>query len=444
VAPQDEHHAPFASGTADHFNAESPARSTVLTIDQRPYLKSSSQPTPIKPSPPPPPRRSSIHTVQDAFLPSPPLKVIKSLRSNRQLNCPTSTSLLGPGEPTGKATAFSRFAPPPPPPRKNAEGLLPLHPARDVKMPEPIQTSALTGIQTPEPIRAVSAGRGFDRSGPCSLAHSARPSSRERGFAPIDHKPTAPQEQPIAMLGEPRSVVPVEVEKEKKLLNRNHRVSRVENKAHVDQHGDAGVYTGEVNEDGLPHGKGKMKYDNGIYYEGKWSFGRQDSTIQRDRMLSGFTSWKGQPKNKQKGEKGGGCTVYGMDWIDFNGMAGKYTGDVNDENVPDGRGIMKYDFGLVAEGNWIKGVLNGGSQNGQMAGGATVIPGGTVVPGGTIVQGGPVVGGGAMSVVSGLGMMSIGGTGASLGGSNMMNQYSQMPMNPHMYQNQLYGYNSFR
>ena len=93
---------------------------------------------------------------------------------------------------------------------------------------------------------------------------------------------------------------------------------------------------------------------------------------------------------------------------------------------------MKYDFGLIAEGEWIKGVLNGGSQNGQMAGGATVIPGGTVVPGagGTVIGGGfpggmSVVGGGGMSVVSGLGMMSISGgpQGMPMMPSPMMSQY---------------------
>merc|ERR1712226_1821067 len=63
---------------------------------------------------------------------------------------------------------------------------------------------------------------------------------------------------------------------------------------------------------------------------------------------------------------------------------------------------MKYDFGLIAEGDWHKGVLNTGSQSGQSACGATV--------------------------VSGLGMMSI--CGAPVGGrmipNPMMNQYSVM------------------
>jgi hypothetical protein len=209
---------------------------------------------------------------------------------------------------------------------------------------------------------------------------------------------------PAVITGDPKTETG-----KRNLLSNVHRVSRVENKPHIDQHGDAGLYTGEVNEHGLPDGRSKMKYENGVFYEGKWTDGRQESTVQRDRMLSGFTSWKGQPQNKSKGKQGGSCTVYGMDWIDVSGMAGKYTGTVNDNNVPDGKGVMKYDFGLIAEGEWIKGVLNGGSRNGQMAGGGTVIPGGTFVPGGGM----SVIGGGGMGIVSRLGMMSTSGNGTA-------------------------------
>jgi hypothetical protein len=186
-----------------------------------------------------------------------------------------------------------------------------------------------------------------------------------------------------------------------------------------------------------------MKYENGIFYEGKWENGMQDTkaAVNRQRILSGFSSWKGQPKN---GGTTKGCTVYGMDWIDFRGMAGKYTGDVNEDNIPDGKGIMKYDFGLIAEGEWIKGVLNIGSSEGQMAGGANIVPGGTIVPGGVrgAVVGGnipgngapggmSVIGGAGMSVVSGLGMMSISGNGGMGGGMPIMhhmmnNPYSNM------------------
>ena len=44
----------------------------------------------------------------------------------------------------------------------------------------------------------------------------------------------------------------------------------------------------------------------------------------------------------------------------MRGQAGKYTGNVTDDDVPHGTGVMRYDFGLVAEGEWRKGVLNDG------------------------------------------------------------------------------------
>ncbi len=46
-----------------------------------------------------------------------------------------------------------------------------------------------------------------------------------------------------------------------------------------------------------------------------------------------------------------------MEWVDFIGEAGRYTGEVNNHKVPHGWGIMKYDFGLIAEGEWVCGTL---------------------------------------------------------------------------------------
>jgi hypothetical protein len=216
-----------------------------------------------------------------------------------------------------------------------------------------------------------------------------------------------------------------------KQLNNVKRQANVINMPHIDQFGDAGLYTGEVNDDKCPHGKGKMKYENGVFYEGKWVNGEQDANtvLQRERMLSGFTSWKGQPKNANGasgGISGGGCTVYGMEWIDFSGMAGRYTGTVNKDNLPEGKGIMKYDFGLIAEGEWVKGVLNNGSSQGQIAGGATFMSG-TVM-------------GGGMSVAPGAGMSVVGGSiapvsvmgmgGISVAPPNLMH-HPQMMMQPH-------------
>ena len=78
--------------------------------------------------------------------------------------------------------------------------------------------------------------------------------------------------------------------------------------------------------------------------------------------MSGFTSWKRQHSQKNLKEDIGdqGMYVYGMEWVDRTGMVGKYTCQVDVNDDPDGKGVMRYEFGLVAEGDWIEGVLNDG------------------------------------------------------------------------------------
>ncbi len=227
--------------------------------------------------------------------------------------------------------------------------------------------------------------------------------------------------------------------KSNKQLNNNIKCSRkVSKMVYTDPFGDSGLYTGEVDEESRPHGKGKMKYDNGIFFEGTWYYGckndvmgpknngistmggassshaQQDGST-RERILSGFTSWKGKKKTDPSGNGEMGRFVYGMEWVDPSGLSGKYTGRVNDADVPDGKGVMRYHFGLIAEGDWIKGVLN----NGAGAGVNPIVPGNSgIMSGGMSVAPGMSVAGGAgaMSVVSGLGMMSIGGGGGAMGG----------------------------
>jgi len=217
----------------------------------------------------------------------------------------------------------------------------------------------------------------------------------------------------------------------KMLKDRNRKTHPVTKMAYTDPYGDFGLYTGEIDDESRPHGKGKMKYDNGIFYEGSWIHGQKDDTqgkgnevstmggaggvqqssVTRERILSGFTSWKGQGQKKKDGNTGKGSFVYGLEWVDLRGQSGKYTGHVTDDDVPDGAGVMRYDFGLVAEGEWIKGVLNDGGTGGMHP---TMAPGGGMViaPGGGMsVAPGMSVAGGGMSVVSGMGMMSVAGGG---------------------------------
>ena len=165
------------------------------------------------------------------------------------------------------------------------------------------------------------------------------------------------------------------------VVTRNRRVDQM---PFTDEYGDSGLYTGEVNEDCRPNGQGKMKYENGVFFDGKWNNGTKEGNIaQRERMLSGFSSWKGA------NTKGGTSKVYGMMWIDRFGKAGQYTGDINEQSIPHGKGIMKYDFGLIAEGEWVNGMIIDGPHqlgNGGVGGGMTVI-GQSVMPGGSIFPG---------------------------------------------------------
>jgi len=61
--------------------------------------------------------------------------------------------------------------------------------------------------------------------------------------------------------------------------------------------------------------------------------------------MTGFTSWNG-PKKKH---------THGMVWVDQFGTTGRYTGNLNQEGVPHGNGMMIYSTGLIAEGMWVNG-----------------------------------------------------------------------------------------
>ncbi|EJK48148.1 hypothetical protein THAOC_33080, partial [Thalassiosira oceanica] len=152
----------------------------------------------------------------------------------------------------------------------------------------------------------------------------------------------------------------------------------------TDRFGDFGYYSGLVNEEGRPNGKGSMKYENGVFYEGMWADGSQDkdAVLQYSRIRGGFSSWSGKGKQASKSgavlpwnarrndahDPSGKTNVRGMEWTDLNGDSGRYTGEVNNDQLPHGKGIMKYGFGLIAEGDWINGVLKEGPQDRLVAG----------------------------------------------------------------------------
>lgn len=72
-----------------------------------------------------------------------------------------------------------------------------------------------------------------------------------------------------------------------------------------DAYGRDGKYTGEINNAGEPHGKGTLRYDNGILYEGTWEDGVSPKMEgSGERISSGFSDWKSMTKaSKQQREK---------------------------------------------------------------------------------------------------------------------------------------------
>jgi hypothetical protein len=193
----------------------------------------------------------------------------------------------------------------------------------------------------------------------------------------------------------------------------------------TDQFGDFGFYTGQVDDEGRPDGKGIMKYENGVFYEGTWTNGGQGklAASQYERIRGGFTSWSGKGKG---GTKSGSTmpwnshkidavdhtvktNVRGMEWTDLNGDSGRYTGEVDNDELPHGSGIMRFDFGLIAEGNWVHGVLKEGPLDRMTAAinvGQSVAPGMPINSGMSVGPGAVGYAGGAVSVL-GAGGMSV-------------------------------------
>merc|ERR1711971_858120 len=119
------------------------------------------------------------------------------------------------------------------------------------------------------------------------------------------------------------------------------------------------------------------------------------------------------------------------EWMDLNRDSGRYTGEVNKDQLPHGSGIMKYDFGLIAEGDWVNGVLKEGPQDRMIAAAAAMNGGQSIAPGMAINSGmsvGPGVGGFASGAVSVLGNGGISvapiGFGGGIGGVAMAQPFS--------------------
>ena len=115
-----------------------------------------------------------------------------------------------------------------------------------------------------------------------------------------------------------------------------------------------------------------MQYKDGTVFTGVWSEGSQvhgkTTRSSRSAKSSGGKPRKDEWKSKEDGpapadgrKPAARKTVRKMKWMDYFGDPGEYTGEVGPDGMPDGKGSMKYDHGLLQEGMWRKGQFVEGS-----------------------------------------------------------------------------------
>jgi hypothetical protein len=152
---------------------------------------------------------------------------------------------------------------------------------------------------------------------------------------------------------------------------------RVKDMRYRDENDREGRYSGDVNEDHQPHGQGKIKYKDGGVFEGVWVDGSQahgksskggsSKSIGKAGSKYGKSGKSSDWASKDSRPGGGGkstattMTVRKMKWMDYFGDPGVYTGEVDSSNMPNGKGTMKYDHGLIQDGMWARGQFVEGS-----------------------------------------------------------------------------------
>jgi len=87
----------------------------------------------------------------------------------------------------------------------------------------------------------------------------------------------------------------------------------------------------------------------------------QGGGSQYNNSINGNSNGRRPPPHSQQGQQGRPQQqtkekVHKVPWSDVNGFSGHYTGEVNAQNVPDGRGFMQYSNGVVEEGMFCNGV----------------------------------------------------------------------------------------
>ena len=181
----------------------------------------------------------------------------------------------------------------------------------------------------------------------------------------------------------------------------NIKKKSVKKTSYTDDTGKEGFYTGYVNEQHKPHGRGKIEYKDGSKYSGTWMEGskvhgktadkkhrkkegeenvKQVSKGELEDDSDGFErQWEKERRKAKhsstkvdqgKDRRNGAMEEYtnlfntsakvvkDLPFIDLDGDAGKYTGEVNDKLLPHGQGSLTYNHGLIQEGNWTNGFVD--------------------------------------------------------------------------------------
>lgn len=138
---------------------------------------------------------------------------------------------------------------------------------------------------------------------------------------------------------------------------------RVKDMKYRDGNGKDGRYSGDVNEDHEPHGQGKMKYKDGTSFTGVWSEGApfHGKSSGDKKKSEEQQQWKNVSSANTVKKDNTAKKVRKMKWMDYFGDPGEYTGEIDGDNMPHGKGSMKYDHGLIQEGMWSKGQFVEGS-----------------------------------------------------------------------------------
>ena len=123
-------------------------------------------------------------------------------------------------------------------------------------------------------------------------------------------------------------------------------VYEVKQQVIVDPYGEKGTYAGFLSKaTGMPHGKGRLEYAAGRWYEGDWKHGRWTG---RGRLSNGDGDlYEGELRNDHKHGKGT------MRFADGRVFVGEY---INGQMI---EGKMTYQDGSTYEGSWVDGMRHG-------------------------------------------------------------------------------------